>query len=177
MSERKLHIGARGPFAGWETLNITPLAGIDHICDARNLGMFEDGTFQCLYASHVLEHFDYRDMVQEVLREWHRVLAPGGRLFVSVPDLEKICSLFLDRDRCDVNDRFLLMRMMMGGHTDSHDYHLTAFNWEFLTHYLTAAGFIDIQRKAEFSLFNDTSSLRLKGELISLNLTAVRPPA
>lgn len=172
---RKLHIGANMPTPGWETLNVIPLAGIDHVSDARDLSKFPDKTFEALYASHVLEHFDYKDEVKAVLVEWWRLLQPGGRIFISVPDLGKLCGLFLQTDRFDINDRFMIMRMMFGGHMDMFDYHQTAFNQEFLTCFMAEAGFEKITRVEEFSLFKDTSSLRYGGELISLNLTATRP--
>lgn len=174
MTDRKLHIGAKRIFAGWEGLNVTPFDGLDHIMDARDLSAFPDKTFAVVYASHVLEHFDYKDELLTVLKEWHRVLVPGGKLMVSVPDLETLCRLFVDRALCDVNDRFRLMRMLFGGHTDPFDYHQVGLNWEFLTHYLSEAGFESVQRVNTFGLFDDTSGMRFKGQLISLNLVAKR---
>lgn len=175
MEVRRLHIGALLSSSGWESLNSQPLEGIDHVCDARDLSRFADGTFAALYASHVLEHFDYRDEVASVLAEWFRVLAPGGKIYVSVPDLETICRLYCDQTRFDANDRFMLMRMIMGGHSDRYDYHSVAFNQESLVYYLAESGFDNIRRCAEFRLFDDTSSLRFKTELISLNLIAEKP--
>jgi len=172
MNRRRLHIGALKPSPGWETLNSQPLEGIDHVCDARDLSCFADGTFNELYASHVLEHFDYRDEVSSVLAEWYRVLAPGGKIYISVPDLDTISRLFCDRVRFDANDRFMMMRMIMGGHSDNYDYHHAAFNQEFLVFYLAKSGFDKIKREVGFGFFDDTSSLSFKGELISLNLMA-----
>lgn len=175
MTGRRLHIGALKATPGWETLNSQPLPGIDHVCDARALSRFPDGTFEVLYASHVLEHFDYRDDVAAVLKEWFRVLEPSGRIYLSVPDLDTMCRLYCDRERFDANDRFLFMRMIMGGHCDAYDYHLTAFNEESLVQYLAASGFIHIRRVPDFGFFEDTSRLQHKGELISLNLIAEKP--
>ncbi len=175
MNIRRLHIGALKSSPGWESLNSQPLEGINHVCDARELSRFADGTFEALYSSHVLEHFDYRGEVTSVLMEWYRVLAPGGTLYVSVPDLETICRLYCDQVHFDVHDRFMLMRMIMGGHCDRYDYHHVAFNQESLVFYLAETGFDNIRRGAEFNIFEDTSSLRFKGELISLNLIAGKP--
>lgn len=175
MNSRRLHIGALRATPGWETLNAKALPGIDHVCDARDLSRFAEGTFSALYASHVLEHFDYRDEVLAVLKEWFRVLAPSGTIHLSVPDLDIICRLYCDRERFDGNDRFLFMRMIMGGHCDRHDYHLAAFNEETLGHYLGLSGFERIQRVGDFGFFEDTSKLMHKGALISLNLTAEKP--
>lgn len=175
MTNRQLHIGALGATLGWETLNALPLPGIDHVCDAGDLSIFPGNTFRSIYASHVLEHFDYKDSVLAVLMEWHRVLAPGGQIFISVPDMDVICRMIADRDNFVAQDRWNLTRMLLGGHSDCHDYHLTMFNEEILRYFLEKSGFIDICSRKEFNIFADTSSMRYKGELISLNMQATKP--
>lgn len=55
---------------------------------------FADGTFQAVYSSHVLEHFD-RKQGKTLLKESFRVLQPGGILRVAVPDLEGTCAEYM----------------------------------------------------------------------------------
>lgn len=50
--------------------------------DAQSLSAFGDAAFQTVYASHILEHLP--DPV-EAVRNWWRVLEPGGNLIVAVP--------------------------------------------------------------------------------------------
>jgi len=50
---------------------------------AEDLRWFRDGTLDFVYSSHLLE--DYVDTAA-VLREWLRVLRPGGRLILFCPD-------------------------------------------------------------------------------------------
>jgi hypothetical protein len=52
--------------------------------------------------------------------------------------------------------------------------HYTGFNMEFLGGFLREAGFEKISRASEFGEFNDTSSLRVAGVLISLNVEAYK---
>lgn len=53
---------------------------------AENLRWFRDGVLDFVYSSHLLE--DYED-VEAVLREWLRVLRPGGRLIIYCPDEQR----------------------------------------------------------------------------------------
>ncbi len=52
--------------------------------DARQLP-YPDGRFDTVFASNILEHFPASETVT-VLREWWRVLRPGGTLELVVPD-------------------------------------------------------------------------------------------
>jgi predicted SAM-dependent methyltransferase len=152
-----------------------PAPNVDHVSNAGCLQGFADHTFSQIYASHVLEHFDYTGELLAALKEWKRVLMPGGTLYVSVPDLDVLAGLFLDRDRLSFQERFLVMRMIFGGHIDKYDYHLVGLNEEFLTDVLRAAGFTEMQKVASFGLFDDTSSQTLNGVPISVNIVCANP--
>jgi SAM-dependent methyltransferase len=52
---------------------------------------FADASFDCALCLDVLEHLRYDDQPQ-ALSELHRVIAPGGGLFVSVPNLAHLQS-------------------------------------------------------------------------------------
>lgn len=169
---RKLHIGGQIRSPGWEVLNALPADYVDHVCNANDLSRFADDTFSEIYASHVVEHLDYTGELQATLKEWHRVLEPGGRIYISVPDLDTLAGLILSKDRLTMDERFFVMRMVFGGHIDKYDYHVVGLNEEFLTQFLTAAGFVDIRRVPGFGLFSDTSSMVFKDVAISLNLIA-----
>ena len=175
--QRKLHIGGKQARTGWEILDVNPGSHVDHQGNAIDLAQFADGSFVEIYASHVLEHFDYKGPLLQALREWHRVLAPGGVLRLSVPDIDILAHLLLQRQKLDVNQRFQVMRMIFGGHVDDHDYHLVGLNQEFLCGFLQAAGFDRLQRVTRHGLFDDTSDMVVAGTPISLNLNAFKPVA
>ena len=170
---RRLHIGGKEVKAGWEILDAIAAGHVNHVGNARDLSRFADGTFAQLYASHVLEHFDYKDAIPAVLREWHRVLKPAGILCVSVPDLERLCHLYLTPGLA-VDMRFQLMRMIFGGHIDEYDYHLTGIDEWYLRKQLQEAGFASVRRVQSFDLFSDTSMMQVLGVPISLNVVATR---
>ena len=127
-----------------------PGPSVDHVSDAGDLACFSDDTFAQVYASHVLEHFDYMGTMLAALKEWKRVMVPGGTLYVSVPDLDVLARLFLDRELLSYQDRFMAMRMIFGGHIDKSDYHLVGLNQEFLTDVLRIAGFTGDAKSRHF---------------------------
>lgn len=174
---RRLHIGGKQQKEGWEILNIIGAPEVDHVGDARDLSRFPDHTFGEIYASHVLEHMDYQhDILLNTLKEWHRVLQPGGRLFISVPDLDNLARLFLDKERLNIEERYRVMRMIFGGHMDEYDYHQVGLNLEILAVFLREAGFSRLTQVREFGLFEDDSLTRVDGELISLNIIVDKAP-
>jgi predicted SAM-dependent methyltransferase len=171
---RRLHIGGQVRTSGWEVLDANPGPCVDHVSLASDLRGFEDNSFDQIYASHVVEHFDYQNQLVATLKEWYRVLTPAGMLYVSVPDLDVLAGLFVDRALLSTQERFLVMRMIFGGHIDKYDYHLVGLNDEFLTWYLQEAGFTGVHRVKDFGLFQDTSCMKLKEIPISLNMVAVK---
>lgn len=171
---RRLHIGGKVRLPGWEVLNAIPDEAVDHVGDARDLSRFADNTFGVIYASHIVEHFDYMGELEATLREWLRVLAPGGQIGISVPDLEVLSRLFVEPGLA-FDERFMIMRMMFGGHVNEYDHHKVGLSHDLLTGYLMLAGFTDIKRVDTFDICNDASKAVFKDVPISLNMTATKP--
>jgi predicted SAM-dependent methyltransferase len=48
-----------------------------------------------IYSSHSLEHLTIRG-ARKALHFWIQTLAPGGTLYLAVPDLEEICRIMID---------------------------------------------------------------------------------
>src|SRR3989344_1094655 len=157
MISRKLHIGGEVRAEGWEVLNANPGPYVDHVCNATDLSRFADDTFTDIYASHVVEHFDFAGELQNTLKEWHRVLKPGGKIYISVPDLDILARIFLEKDKHSPNERYFVMGMIFGGHSDRYDYHAVGLNEDFLAMFLRQAGYTNMRRVREFGYFNDTS--------------------
>lgn len=90
---RVLHAGCGGDtLESWPgitevRLDIDPQFKPDIVAPLTALG--DIGTFSMVYASHVIEHL-YPHEVLVALREFWRVLEPGGTVCVVVPDLEDV---------------------------------------------------------------------------------------
>ena len=66
----------------------------DVICDLHDLAPFDDASADEILSVHVVEHF-WRWEIADVMREWVRVLKPGGRMVVECPNIQSACETFL----------------------------------------------------------------------------------
>lgn len=107
---------------------------------ADDLASVETATVSEIRASHVLEHLPMQ-RTMPALQEWFRVLKPGGRLFVAVPDFARVVAAMLSGS-ADPN----LERYLMGGQTDEHDFHHALFTVAKLEAMLDMAGFERIRQ-------------------------------
>lgn len=157
---RNLHIGGEIVHKDWELFNIEKFEGVDHVGNAADMSRFEDETFDKVYASHILEHFDYNSemagSLHHALAEWKRVLKKGGKMFVAVPNLDRLCGLFLDKTM-PFEDRMQVVRMIFGGHTNEHNYHYMGFDKDLLLSAFVNAGFKKVWQVKGFGFFDDSS--------------------
>jgi len=89
------------PKPGFKTIDLNLTS--DYPYDLRFGLPFADGTLDVIYAEHVLEHFEFRDL-QFLLRDCYRCLRCGGILSVVVPDARKYVESYISNDlsaRCD----------------------------------------------------------------------------
>lgn len=124
---------------------------------------YGDETVAECRASHILEHFP-QGQTLDVLKDWVRVLKPGGWLKIAVPDFTYIAKEYLEGNK----DGLPLFGYLMGGQTDENDYHKAAFNEGTLRYLLVEAGLEDIQPWQ--SEIQDCAALP-----VSLNLMGKKP--
>ena len=126
----KINIGAGScPLEGY--LNIDRSTGGEAYPLMQNGVVFETGVADEIRASHVLEHFSHRDTLN-VLKEWVRVLKPGGLLKIAVPNFEYAASQMGKHDHAPM--------WIMGGHVDSNDQHGAIFTHAILQRLMKEAG-------------------------------------
>lgn len=165
----RLHIGGHQAKPGWKIFNIRPGKNVDYVGTCTDLSQFATGAAESIYASHVLEHLAHRNELPKALAEIRRVLQPGGKLYVSVPDLEFLCNLFL-RPGLPVEYKIRVTIMLFGMQSNEHDFHKFAFSLDTMAQFLAQAGFTKITRVHDFGLFEDYSKLEVEGKRISLNI-------
>ena len=170
--ERKLHLGGQVAKEGWEVLDALPGDVVDHVMDAGDLSAFENETFSEIYASHIFEHFDFTGEARAAMKEWNRVLKKGGKAYISVPNMDVLCALFLDKKNVPIGDRLKIMKVIYGGHGNEHDYHYAGYDWEMMQAVLRDTGFTKAHKVDYFNMFNDTSQAQYRGVSISLNIIA-----
>ena len=179
----KLHVGCGDiRIPGFLNVDIdAALPAVEVVDDAGTLARFPDGSASLIYACHVLEHFSH-EQVPRVLQRWHAVLEPGGELRISVPDLDRIVSIYgRNWTHFRTPPHTPWIGLIYGGQNDAYDFHKTGFNVVWMKHLLEQAGFVDVQEYPhephwlgirDASLANEPFK-----EYVSLNVRATKPPS
>lgn len=142
---KRLDIGAgHNPFKPedpeWEHLDARRMPHIEHIADIKAGMPFESNEWDELRAYSILEHVEFR-LVPNVLKEWYRVLKPGGKITIVVPYIDGILR---GRGVKGTSDHDFMG--YLGGDQDyPQNYHLSHFDRELLDKRLTEAGFVDLE--------------------------------
>lgn len=157
-----LHIGC-GPYhlTGWINLDIHPAPLAINVLWGLP---FAEGQVRRVFLSHLLEHLFYPNDVMPFLREILRVLAPGARVRIVVPDIAACIDAYHAR-----NAAFFAAREQHWGAGDGQatalesflayagagpdpawlfQAHKFGYDFETLARALERAGFVDIERSA-----------------------------
>jgi predicted SAM-dependent methyltransferase len=200
LQDARLHIGAGGHrLPGWINIDAHPAEL------ALNVGRrlpFADATARLIFASHVFEHLYYPATALGFLAECLRVLQPGGRIRLIVPDIELYIRAYAGNDQAFFDARRGIWQDLPAGRTlleefltyagagpdpaaflDSHKY---AYDYATLHRMLVRAGFVEIERSAYMASahaelrVDESSSVAgasVAGQHYSLFVEAMRPVA
>lgn len=176
---KKLHLGCGNKYIpGFIHIDLMDFEHIDHKRSIDDLSIFEDNSVDLIYACHVLEHFN-RNNIDRVLKEWCRVLKPGGVARISVPGFEELVKVYEK-----YGDMKLIIGPLVGGQTYLYNFHNMVFDFKFLSELLKKAGFKEIGkydwRKTEHATVDDYSQGYIphmnkeSGMPVSLNIEAIK---
>ena len=186
MTNIKAHLGCWHRFIpGFVHVDICDMPHIDHKSSINKLPFFFENSVSLIYCSHALEYFD-RDEVREMLLEWNRVLKPGGRVRLSVPDFEALIKIYQSS-----GDIKLVLGPLYGKMDISTEdglrtlYHKTVYDEKSLSELLTECGYVSPERwdwrLTEHAAVDDHSQAyyphmqKSTGIQVSLNLQAYKP--
>jgi predicted SAM-dependent methyltransferase len=158
----QLGAGAR-TMSGWVNVDLT---GADVNLDFTYGKLpWKNDSVESIVSQHVIEHLKLEDELIPLFREIYRVLRVGGQLWLSTPDMEKICRSYLDHHCLDLyEDRQRRMpewslgnipsQHMMNDFFHQNGEHQNLFDFELLKWALMQAGFQNIQRTNEKNLLD-----------------------
>lgn len=91
----RLHFGCGGVrVEGWLNVDLGG-ADLDVDLSAGRLPWAPD-VFEAAVGNHVIEHLDLESEALPLLFELHRVIRPGGRIWLGCPDMRRLCRAYLE---------------------------------------------------------------------------------
>jgi glycosyltransferase involved in cell wall biosynthesis len=140
---------------GYINTDLYPAQGVkvDAVIDASKVP-YNDNSIDTVRALHVIEHFHFHDAVK-VLKEWYRILKPGGKLIIETPDFLASCKRFIEDPS---------MRIALYGHFYAYPWepgqtHYFLFTEEQLVCHLGWAGFKNMRRIMPISNYVSNSTV------------------
>lgn len=104
---------------------------------------FFDNTIDGVFSSHFIEHLSHHDSCQ-LIGEIYRVLKPGGRVRLSVPDLNYVLSLYT----CGEKERMLRDYFFVDSQGSYYARHKYMYDFDMLKNILAEKGFKEIEKCA-----------------------------
>lgn len=138
----RLHLGSgKRHLPGWHHRDISSYEHIDSVGPISSLSEFSSGSVEEIYCSHALEYLDPQE-ASLALKEWSRVLVPGGMVRVAVPDFDSLCRIYAQTGKIDSILGPLFGRM---GSDEGLIFHKTVYTLESLSRLLRSSGFSNIE--------------------------------
>jgi len=160
--DRRLNVGSgEFPLSYYRNLDSNPAMPADYHADATEfLSNCDAGDLDEIYAGHFLEHLSYTEG-QAFLREAFRVLTPGGKIGVVVPDAREVLRRWLagtidaieypERVWWPIADLNAVCHLIL--YSDAQESpHKWAYDRETLARALKQAGFVEL---AEIDRYRD----------------------
>lgn len=146
----KLHIGCGGDFkADYINVDLYDLSVCDVQDDVVTLSKFPDNFASEIFHMHTMEHID-RNQGELAIKNWFRVLAPGGKLVFECPEADETFRMWLAmsyEERWEKVENLWRGYFMQiwGSQENEGQYHKVIYDKEKMYRMLKEAGFRDIK--------------------------------
>lgn len=144
----KLNVGCgRVKKAGYLNVDIDPSVKPDLILNISSILPFKDEKFQVIEAYHIIEHI-FPWLIQDLLKDFFRVLKPQGRLIIECPNIEAACTWLVGNMQYGWNSQ-MGMWALYGDPNPENPFHMHKWGYTPLTlsDILRQAGFTNITRE------------------------------
>ncbi len=99
--ERRLHLGCGDRrLPAW--LNVDVMRSDYDVDLGCGRLPWKSEVFEAVVSQHVIEHLDLHEQLLPLFAELYRVLQPNGEIWLSCPDLEKVCRSYLEHGMRDL---------------------------------------------------------------------------
>jgi|GEM_PF-438137 len=163
-SQAKLHLGCgKRIVSGWLNVDVV---NSDCLVDlAAGRLPWPDAVFESIVCQHVIEHLELFNEALPLLRELRRISKPNAEIWLSCPDMEKVCKAYLldkgatlraefEREFPQIAEWKALPSQMINSLFHQEGEHKNLFDFELLAWACQKAGFIDCTQVAEADLLH-----------------------
>lgn len=142
----------------------------DILSDLKELSVFSDNYADEILAVHVVEHF-WRWEIEDVLREWLRILKPGGEMILECPNLISACEEFLknpEKNASEGQEGQRTMWVFYGDPAwkDPYMIHRWGYTPSSLKKLMEEVGLINVRQEAAQFKLKEPRDMRMVGQKI-----------
>lgn len=146
----KIHLGCGDDyFPGYVNIDAYPESKADLIMDSKNLTLFPDNCAEIIESYHFFEHLQLHE-ARESLKEWFRILQPGGTVVIELPNLavcaQEIGKHFNPKDGVDLAMAGIFSYPALVAEQGYGMMHKWGWTPETLGAELSAVGFVEVRQ-------------------------------
>lgn len=134
--EQKLNLSFDFIVDDYTNVNVRALPGVDVVSPFHDLRVFKDESMEEVYSNYVIERLPLT-LHAQALKEWWRILKPGGKLFIFCPDGNLITKNYVN----NLIDVVKFSQLLFGNDKYAESLHRCAFDLPRLVHLCTFGGF------------------------------------
>lgn len=120
---------------------------VDILADVTDLSEFDDNSADEMLSVNLIDHFRFQDL-PDVMKEWRRVLKPGGSLIIDVGDAVGNAQKIVDAKTKEEMEWAL--RLMYCHSRDKYDSHHWGYSPKYLEQLMNEWGFTQLWTRTDY---------------------------